>query len=452
MDLEYRKIHFVGIGGVGMSGIAQILLQSGCDVSGSDLNESPLIEHLRSLGARIFIGHEASHLGQAQAVVFSSAVAGENPELEDARSGGLPLIHRGQMLAMLMEFRKGISICGTHGKTTTTALVSQLLGDAGLDPTVVVGARLQTLGSNARLGQGEWMVAEADESDRSFLELSPDWVVITNIDLDHMDEYRDMDDLGQAFLQHMNSVPAQGQVIACGDDPGLSALLKKVHRPVITYGLNPGTDFRAQEAELSWVKSSFDCWERDQLLGRIELPVPGRHNLLNALAAVAVGQMLKVPFSVVQQSLAAFQGAERRLQWKGEKEGVWVVDDYGHHPAEVRVTLEACSKAGRRLVVVFQPHRYSRTQHLMGELDSCFADADQLYLMDIYPAGEPPIPGVTSEALARRISRRREVTYLGSRRELLDSLREETQPGDLLLTLGAGDVWEIGEAFLEQRN
>ncbi|MEE8160887.1 MAG: UDP-N-acetylmuramate--L-alanine ligase, partial [Acidobacteriota bacterium] len=400
----------------------------------------------------MFIGHEASHLGPAQAVVFSRAVSGDNPELEAARSGGLPLIHRGRMLAMLMDFRKGISICGTHGKTTTTALISLLLRDAGLDPTVVIGARLQTMGSNARLGQGEWMVAEADESDRSFLELSPDWVVITNIDLDHMDEYRDLDDLGQAFLQHMNSVPAQGQVIACADDPRLSALLKKVHRPVITYGLNPGADFRAQKADLSWVKSSFDCWERDQLLGRIELPLPGRHNLLNSLAAVAVGQTLKVSFSVIQQSLAAFQGAERRLQWKGEKEGVWVIDDYGHHPAEVRATLEACGQAGRRLVVVFQPHRYSRTQHLMGEWGSCFAEADQLYLMDIYPAGEPPIPGVTSEALARRISRHREVTYLGSRRELLESLREKTQPGDLLLTLGAGNVWEIGEAFLEQGN
>jgi len=452
MDLKYKKIHFIGIGGIGMSGIAEILLRSGYKISGSDLNEGQLTKHLRSLGAQISIGHKASNLGQAQAVVFSSAITNNNPELETAKKKGLKLIHRGKMLARLMSFRKSISICGTHGKTSTTSLIYSILQKAGLDPTVVVGAYLQSIGSTAHLGQGEWIVAEADESDRSFLEMSPDCAVITNIDLDHMDEYHDLDDLEQAFLQHMNSVPNHGQIIACADNPCLSTLLKKVHRPVITYGLSLGVDYRARRADLNWVRSSFDCWEKDHLLGRVEIPIPGQHNVLNTLASVAVGRMLKVPFSIIQQSLKTFQNAERRLQWKGEKEGVWVIDDYGHHPTEVQATLEACSKAGRRLVVIFQPHRYSRTQYLMEQLDNCFANADKLYLIDIYSAGEAPIPGVNSEALAQQISKHREVIYLKDQQQILDTLWETVQSGDLLLTLGAGDVWKIGEEFLEKQN
>ena len=450
MDLKYKKIHFIGIGGIGMSGIAEILLRSGYEISGSDLSENQLTKHLSSLGAQISIGHKASNLGQAQAVVFSSAITSNNPELESAKNKGLGLIHRGQMLAKLMSVRKSISICGTHGKTSTTALISSVLQNASLDPTIVVGAYLESIGSNAYLGQGEWIVAEADESDRSFLEISPDCAVITNIDLDHMDEYHDLDDLEQTFLQHINSVPNHGKIIACTDNPCLSTLLKKVHRPVITYGLSPGVDYRARKVDLNWVRSSFDCWERDQLLGRVEMPIPGQHNVLNALASVAVSRMLKVPFSIVQQSLKTFRNAERRLQWKGEKGGVWVIDDYGHHPTEVQATLEACSKAGRRLVVIFQPHRYSRTQYLMERLDNCFDNADKLYLMDIYSAGEAPIPGVNSEALAQQISKHREVIYLKDRQKILDNLWETVQSGDLLLTLGAGDVWKIGEKFLEK--
>jgi len=293
-------------------------------------------------------------------------------------------------------------------------------------------------------------VAEADESDRSFLRLSPVCSVVTNIGLDHMDEYRDLEDLQEAFLEHLNQTALEGLVVACGEDVNLAPVLKKLHRRVVTYGLEPETGMCAQRLELGWLKSSYDCYEQGNCLGRIELHVPGRHNVLNSLAAVAVGrQLIEAPFEVIQRSLAAFRGVERRLQWKGEKHSVWVIDDYGHHPAEIRATLGACKMSGRRTVVVFQPHRYTRTQHLMEEMSQCFVDADVLYLMDIYPAGEDPIPGVTSEQLAQGISRHRQVKYLPDTQELLAVLRRETKAGDLLLTLGAGNVWKIGEAYLE---
>lgn len=452
MQLEKkRKFHFVGIGGIGMSGMAEILLCSGCEVSGSDLKDSPLLKRLRAIGARISIGHDASNLGAAEAVIFSSAVPEENPELAAARNRGLPIMPRGQLLAQLMHLKKGITVSGTHGKTTTTSMIALILLEASLDPTMLIGAQLEAIGSSARLGKGEWFVAETDESDRSFLMVSPLCTVVTNIDLDHMDEYQDLGDLQQAFLEHMRRVPVGGLVVACADDSNLTPILKKLHRRVITYGLGPGADIFAQRLELTWLRSSYQCYEKDRCLGAIELSVPGRHNVLNSLAALAVGlRVVKVPFELIQRSLATFRGMERRLQWKGEKDGVWVIDDYGHHPAEVRATLKACKMSGRRTVVVFQPHRYSRTYHLMGEMSRCFADADALYLMDIYPAGEKPIPGVNSERLAQEIARYRGVKYLPDREELLADLRREAVAGDLLLTLGAGDVWEIGEAFLEQ--
>ena len=433
-----------------MSGIAEILVRKGYQVSGSDLKDSPTLTRLRTLGAHIFIGHDPSYLGQAQAVIFSSAVPSDNPELVMAQNRSLPIIHRGQMLADLIRSKKSICVGGTHGKTTTTSLIASVILDAGLDPTILAGARLNAINSNVRLGQGEWAVVEADESDRSFLLLSPLWAVVTNIDDDHMDEYQNLEDLKNSFLKYMHRVPFHGGVVACQDDNRITKILKKIHRPVVTYGLQSAADFSARELEYDWFRSSYDCYERGQFLGRIELPIPGQHNVLNCLAAVAMGRTLNIPFEGIRRSLEKFRGVERRLQWKGEKRGVWVVDDYAHHPTEIRTALEACRTARRRTVVLFQPHRYSRTKHLMKEISQSFGRADLLYLMDIYPAGEEPIPGVNSEQLAQEISQYQPVIHLSKRQDLLESLERETLEGDLLLTLGAGNVWEIGEEFLEK--
>jgi UDP-N-acetylmuramate--alanine ligase len=447
-----RNLHFVGIGGIGMSGLAEILLQAGFRVSGSDLQNTSLVERLRQLGARIETGHQASNLQQADVVVFSSAVSRNNPELLAARQRGIPLLPRGELLAELMRFHLAITVAGTHGKTTTTSMISVLLAEARLDPTIVIGARHPLLGSNAKLGKGRYFVAEADESDRSFLALHPIYSVVTNIDLDHMDQYRDLADLQDSFLEHMNRIPFYGRVIACLDDPYLRDILKKVHRPVLTYGTDAQSDIAAREVELHATGSTYKCYAGGRLLGRVELSVPGRHNLLNSLAAVAIGEILGIPFETVQRSLGSFQGAERRMQRKGERDGVLVMDDYGHHPTEVKATLAACKLLGRRLVVVYQPHRYSRTKALFAETASSFQEADLLYLMDIYAAGEEPVPGVNSEQLAELISGYRPADHISDRNRLLETLRAQTRPGDLLLTLGAGDVWKIGEEFLEQSN
>lgn len=445
---DVEKFHFIGIGGIGMSGLAEILLQSGLPVSGSDLQETPITERLQGLGARIHIGHSESNLADAQVVVFSTAVKQTNAELEAARARKRIIIHRSELLAELMRSRQSIAVTGTHGKTTTTSMIALLLLDAGLDPTIVVGGRLKSLQSTARLGQGPYLVCEADESDRSFLKLFPVHAVVTNIDLDHMDYYRDLADLQQCFLEYMNKVPFYGMTVLCLDDPNLRPLLKIVHRRVITYGLNPEAEFSARDIQLGSMRAGYECLHRGQPLGRIELKVGGRHNVQNSLAAVAVGANLNIPFPAIARALGSFEGAERRMEWKGTRDDVWVMDDYGHHPAEVRATLEACKATGRRLVVVFQPHRYSRTQHLMTELGACFEEADRLYLMEIYAAGEAPIPGVTGERLAEEVRRHREVTYVPDQEKIVELLRQDTAAGDLLLTLGAGDVWKIGEAFL----
>lgn len=446
---DIQRFHFVGIGGTGMSAIAEIMLLSGCTVSGSDLQGSAVIDRLRLLGARLSIGeHREANLGDAQAVVFSTAVAAENPELRGALERGLPVIHRAEMLARLMRFKRGITVTGTHGKTTTTSMIAWLLAEAGLDPTAVIGARLKAFGSNARLGKSDLLVAEADESDRSFLLLSPLYSVVTNIDLDHLDQYRDLSDLQGAFLEHMQKVSSQGAVIACLDDPNLRPLLKKVHHRVLTYGLKPEADFSARQIQTGALHSEYECVRKGEPLGRIELNVGGVHNVRNSLAAVSVGVLLDVPWGVMARSLRTFEGAERRLERKGERAGVWVMDDYGHHPVEIRATLNACRATGRRVVAVFQPHRYSRTQFLMKEFAQCFEEADCLYLLEVYPAGEKPIPGVDSQRLAQEIRRYRQVTQVGDREELVERLIRETRPGDLLLTLGAGDVWKVGETFL----
>ncbi|MFQ5737995.1 MAG: UDP-N-acetylmuramate--L-alanine ligase [Acidobacteriota bacterium] len=447
-----RRIHFVGIGGMGMNGLAEVLVRSGYAVSGSDLRESFPLRRLRQLGARIQIGHEASNLGQAQLVVYSTAVPLDNPEVREAMRKGLVVQHRSEVLAELMRHRWGIAVSGTHGKTTVASMIATVLLGAGLDPTAIIGARLPSIGGNARLGKGHLLVAEADESDRSFLRLPAVCSVVTNIDMDHMDVYRDLQDLGETFLKFMNNSAPNGQVVACGDDRNLSGILKRVHREVVTYGTMEEARVRGRKIRLAELGSSYDCYLEGHFLGSMELKVPGCHNVLNSLAAVAVGLWLKIPFPLMASSLGAFEGAQRRLDRKGEKDGVLVIDDYAHHPAEISASLEACRHMGRRIITIFQPHRYSRTQHLMTKMNACFGNSDRLYLLDIYGAGEAPLPGVTSERLAAEIRHHRDVTYVPNKELMLDLLGRETRPGDLILTLGAGNVNEIGEEFLEQES
>ena len=441
-------VHFVGIGGIGMSGLARILAQSHVQVSGSDQQEGEVLDSLRSLGVRVEIGHREENLGDAGLLVVSSAIAPENVELEAARSRGLQVLHRSEMLAELMRYRVGVAVSGTHGKTTTSAMIATLLVQAGLDPTAIVGARMTNLGTNAVLGCGSHLVCEADESDRSFLRLPAVVKIVTNIDADHMDVYRDLGDLENAFLQFMNSVPFYGLVIACRDDPPLRNLIKKVHRRVLTYGLNGEADVSAKYLETKAFGTAFTCFHQDRELGRAELHVPGRHNVQNALAAVAFGLRLEVPFERVAEALAGFRGTERRQQFKGERGGVAVIDDYGHHPTEIRATLDSLEGFGQRTIVVYQPHRYSRTEYLMDRMGDCFEAADRLFVMGIYGAGEEPIPGVDARALVDRIGRIREVTFVEDRAAMVSLLQQETRPGDLVVTMGAGDVWKVGEAFL----
>lgn len=448
---QYQRVHFVGIGGIGMSGIAQILAERGWEVSGSDLVGSTVVSGLRSLGVRVSIGHSPGNLGDAQIVAFSSAIDRDNPELREARRRGIRVVHRADLLAEIVAGGDGIAVSGTHGKTTTTSMIGLLLLEAGLDPTILVGARAVDLGGNARLGKGRWVVVEADESDGSFLKLRPRYAVVTNVDRDHLDYYGGLEEIAAAFAAFMNQLPETGRAVVCTDDSNLRRLLKKVHRRVITYGTAPGSEVRAEAVEWTSGGSSYGCVYRGDLLGRLRLNVPGRHNVLNSLAAVAMGLELQVPFGVIRRALGAFSGAERRLEFKGMRAGVRVMDDYGHHPVEIRTTLDACRQMGRRLVVVFQPHRYSRTLHLRSELAECFRDADLLYLMDVYPAGEEPVAGGLGEDLFRAVGRRRQVCYRPQPAAMLRSLRAEVMPGDLLLTLGAGNVWRVGEEFLKGR-
>jgi UDP-N-acetylmuramate--alanine ligase len=451
---RYQHIHFVGIGGVGMSGIAEVLLTLGYRVSGSDLKRGEAVERLERLGAKVSIGHEPAHVEGAHVVVYSSAVARGNVEVQVARQRGIPVIPRAEMLAELMRLKYGIAVAGTHGKTTTTSMVAGVLAAGGLDPTVVVGGRIQGQGENARLGQGEFLVAEADESDGSFLKLSPTLAVVTTIDAEHMDYYRDLDAVRAAFRAFVNKVPFYGAAVLCLDQPSIQQLIPQVERRVITYGLESGADFTARRLAFSGVSSRFEVVHRGRILGPCALKVPGSHNVLNALAAVAVGLDLEVPFARVQAALGSFAGVQRRFQICGEVDGVLVVDDYGHHPAEVRATL-AAAKAGfdRRVIAVFQPHRYTRTLHLRQEFLTAFYQSDVLLVMDIYAAGEAPIPGVDARDLAEGIAAHghREVHYMdGDRRAVLDWLTENTRPGDLVLTLGAGDVGQLAAALMER--
>jgi UDP-N-acetylmuramate--alanine ligase len=454
MFKRYRHMHFVGIGGTGMSGIAEVLLNMGYRVSGSDLKRTESIERLERLGAKVFVGHDAANIEGAQVVVYSSAVGAENVELAAARARQVPAIPRAEMLAELMRLKYGIAVAGTHGKTTTTSMVAAVLAEGRLDPTVVVGGRISSLDSNARLGQGEYLVAEADESDGSFLKLSPTIAVVTTIDAEHLDHHGTVENLREAFLVFVNKVPFYGAAVLCLDQPHIQLLLPRVEKRIVTYGLESAADLTARRLELRQMAARFEVLHRGTPLGECTLRVPGRHNVLNALAAIAVGLDLELSFPTIRKALAGFSGVQRRFQIQGEASRVMVVDDYGHHPAEIRATL-AAAKAGfdRRVVTVFQPHRYTRTHHLRGDFLTAFDQADVLVVMDIYAAGEAPIPGVTARALADDIRSRghRDVVYLGSdRSRVLDHLLDITRPGDLVLTLGAGDVGQLGPELLHR--
>lgn len=448
--VDIERIHFVGIGGIGMSGIAEILTQAGYQVSGSDLQPSPILDRLaKTYRIRIEVGHQADHLGRAQAVVRSSAVPETNPEIQEARKRSLPIAHRSEMLAELLRLKTGIAVSGTHGKTTTSAMIAYLLTRTGWDPTAVIGARVRQLGGNARWGNGAITVAEADESDRSFLNLPSVCRVVTNIDEDHMDTYKDVQDLSESFLSFMNQTPFYGLVVFCADDPQLARLRKNIHRRVLTYSVGGVGDLAAFNLRSSSRGTEFECQWQARRLGSVSLRVPGRHNVSNSLAAICVGLWLETPFEEIASALADFQGAERRLEWKGEAHDVWVMDDYAHHPTEIKATLEACQAWNRRLVVVYQPHRYSRTRYLLERMNTCFEEAEELFVMDVYGAGESPLPGVDSPTLAAQIRKTQPVEYV-TNEEVISRLQETLRAGDLLLTLGAGDVWKVGERFLEQ--
>ncbi len=444
-----QHAHFIGIGGIGMSGIAEILLNLDMKVSGSDLRRGAVTDRLARMGATIYEGHAADNVAGATVVVTSSAVSATNPEVVEARARKIPVIQRAEMLAELMRLKYGIAIAGMHGKTTTTSMVASVLAAGGLDPTVVVGGRVDALGSNAKLGSSRYLVAEADESDRSFLKLSPILAVVTNLDREHMDCYHDMADVEQAFLAFMDKLPFYGAVTACLDNPLLAAILPRAQRRVFTYGVANGADYR-----LEFLDSKPGCFARFQvttaqgLLGPFELHVPGRHNVLNATAAVAIAHQLGVDADKIALGLSHFRGVDRRFQHRGTARGVAVVDDYGHHPTEIRATLAAARECGyRKIHVVFQPHRYSRTLDLMEQFRGAFEDADTVVVLPIYAASEEPIPGVTAERLASHIEGP-QVQFAPDFSAAIAAVLTQAREGDLILTLGAGNVSQLAPQIL----
>jgi UDP-N-acetylmuramate--alanine ligase len=462
MFAKIQQIHFVGIGGIGMSGIAEVLLNLGYRVSGSDLKSSSVTQRLAGLGAAVFEGHRAENISGAEVVVTSSAIAAENPEVLEAHKLHVPVIQRAEMLAELMRLKYGIAIAGMHGKTTTTSMVAAVLAGGGLDPTVVVGGRVDAMGSNARLGKSQYLVAEADESDRSFLKLSPILSVVTNIDREHMDCYRNMRDVKKTFLEFMDRVPFYGMVVVCNDDPMLRRLLPLAQRRTVTYGTKRGSDFlikletdsvRANLQGEGQPLSRFCVSFQKKDLGEFTLHVPGVHNILNAAAAIAVGVGLDVEVDAIRAGLDQFRGVDRRFQLRGRAAGVSVIDDYGHHPTEIRATLAAARMCGyRKIHVIFQPHRYTRTRDLMEDFIAAFGDADTLFVLDIYAASEKPIDGISGEALARTIREKggRGAEYVSSFADAVSSAVAAAEDGDMILTLGAGSVSQLGPMIVEK--
>jgi UDP-N-acetylmuramate--alanine ligase len=448
-----HRVHFVGIGGIGMSGIAEVLLNLGYAVTGSDLHESEVTQRLRRLGAQVFIGHEEDHLAaNPSVVVISTAVKYSNPEVLEARRRHIPVIPRAEMLAELMRMKHGVAVAGSHGKTTTTSMVAAVLGTAGLDPTMVIGGQVHMLGTNAKMGQGEILVAEADESDGSFLLLTPIIAVVTNIDREHMDFYQTMEKLSESFLDFINKIPFYGLAVLCIDNGNVRALLPKVRKRFATYGLSSDADFSAQDLQMKPAGVDFIALHHGKPLGQVRLHLPGRHSATNALAAVAVGYELEIPFSRVAEALDGFTGIHRRFEIKGEPRGITIIDDYGHHPAEIQATIEAIHDSWKRpLIVIFQPHRYSRTRDLFDDFLTAFEGADRLVLTEIYAAGEDPIDGVTSEALYQGIKRRghMEVEFIPDKGQIVERIARKLNPGDIVVTLGAGDIYKVGAALVE---
>ena len=452
----YRKtkhIHFVGIGGIGMSGIAELLVNLGYQVSGSDLKHSPITDNLARLGCSVFQGHQREWVSDADVVVTSSAIAPNNPEVLVAREKNIPVIMRAEMLAELMRLKKfGIAIAGSHGKTSTSSMVSWMMAQAGLDPTIVVGGKVDCLGGNAKLGDGEFLVAEADESDGSFLKLSPVLEVVTNIDLEHLDYYRDIEHIKDSFLEFIDKIPFYGAAIICLDDKHVADILPAIQKRVITYGLTSQSDLTAENVTFHRGRARFVVKKEREVVGEITLSQAGMHNVYNALATICVGLELEIPFSVIAESLATFAGVQRRMELKGSAAGITVIDDYGHHPTEIRATLSAIKDAwpDHRLVVMFQPHRYSRTKGLFEDFQTCFHLADLLVMTDIYAASEEPIEGVSSEMLLTKIKQhgQRHTAYIPNVLDLPGQIRPMLQAGDLVLSLGAGNIVKGGEELL----
>jgi UDP-N-acetylmuramate--alanine ligase len=454
MFFRPQHLHFAGIGGIGMSGIAEVLLNLGYQISGSDLRLSPITERLAGLGATIYQGHAASNVAGARALVVSSAVDEQNPEVQEARRLQIPVIPRGELLAELMRLKYGIAVAGSHGKTTTTSMTATILSYAGLDPTVVVGGRVGTMGgSNARVGRSDFLVVESDESDGSFVKLAPIIAVVTNIDREHLDHYPSLDAIKSAFIEFVNKVPFYGAVIVCLDDANVQAVLPSIRRRTITYGTSAQADMEATDIACGHFASDFGLRYHNADLGRFHLRIPGRHNVLNATAAVVTALELEVKPDTIREALAIFSGVDRRFQIRGVERGVTVVDDYGHHPTEIRATLDGARLCGfRRIHVLFQPHRYTRTFHLIDEFARSFHAADNLFVLDIYAASERPIEGVNAEALVERIRQfgHRSVEYVGTIERGVDALAAVAQDGDMVLTLGAGNVSQAGEKLLDR--
>lgn len=453
-SIRQRRLHFIGIGGIGMSGIAEILLNLGYTVTGSDLRESPVTERLRALGATIRTGHRADNLGDAEAVVASTAIPGSNPERVEAGRRGIPVISRGELLAELMRVKYGIAVAGSHGKTSTSSLCAAVLGAAAKDPTVVIGGRVASLGSNARLGNSDFLLVEADESDGSFLRLDPIVGVITNIDREHLDHYGSTANLLRAFEDFANSVPFYGAAIVCLDDPLAAEVARRIHRRCRTYGFqetSPGADLVASEVALECTEVAFRLRYRHEDLGQFRVRGVGAHTVRNAMAAVLVSRELEIPTERIRAGLADFRGVDRRFQKRGEEAGVTVIDDYGHHPTEIRTTLAGAASCGFSAVnVIFQPHRYSRTKDLEADFAGCFAECDRLWVVDIYSAGEDPLPGICSPKLVEKIAAtgHPQAAYCGSMQQAVEAAAAAVGPGEALMTFGAGNIWMAGDEFL----
>ncbi len=449
-----ERVHFIGIGGAGMSGLARILIELGHSISGSDLCETHITNRLEAMGAVCRAGHVAQNVGGAELVVVSTAIGQDNPELAGALETGIPVIHRGDLLALLMKRQRGIAVAGAHGKTTTTSMTALVLEKNGHDPTIVIGGELNDIGGNAKLGRGEYLVAEADESDGSFLKLSPSIVVVTNIENDHLDYYGTVEKIKEAFGRFLAGVPRDGAAVVCLDDPGVKEVIQGYSGPLVTYGAqSKEVDYRLGNIYLNGMSSRGDVYHRGGRLGTLELAVPGQHNLLNALAVVAVGLRIGLEFGAIAGALREFRGAGRRFQIIGETSGIRVVDDYAHHPSEIKATLKAARQLGaRRIITVFQPHRYSRTFFLGEEFGPAFLDSDVVIVDDIYAAGERPIDGVSSGMIieAMRKNGQENVVHLDSREKIVDYLAGFTEPGDLVLTMGAGNIWTAGVRLVER--